>query len=80
MWELFLLVLAFAIGKAFGGMQAANIDVSEKISYMQDLLDQECERTNHMKSLWLDAEEKAETWERRYLSLVPEDRESTVGS
>lgn len=80
MWELFLLVLAFAIGRLFGNMHSVNTDVSDRISYMQDLLDQECERTNNMKSLWLDAEQRAETWERRYLSLVPENKESSVGS
>ena len=32
-----------------------------------------------MKREWLDAEERAETWKRRYESLVSE-KESKVGS
>jgi len=36
---------------------------------MQDLIDQAYEKKDHMKKMWLDAEEKSESWERRYFNL-----------
>ena len=37
----------------------------------------------HMKRMWLDAEEKSESWERRYYNLIEDisaEEESKVGS
>ena len=50
---------------------------------MQDLIDQAYEKRDHMKRMWLDAEEKAESWERRYYNLIEDisaEEESEVGS
>ena len=36
-----------------------------------------------MKTMWLDAEEKAESWERRYYNLIEDiyaEEESNIGS
>jgi hypothetical protein len=46
---------------------------------MQDLIDQAYEKRDTVKQMWLDAEERAESWERRYWALV-EVEEEEVGS
>jgi len=55
MLELFFVVLSFAIGRWMGIEQSK---------------DQVHEERDNFKSLWLDAEDKAETWKRRYENLV----------
>jgi hypothetical protein len=56
MLELFFIVLSFAVGRWMGIDQANN---------------QVHEERDKFKSLWLDAEDKAETWKRRYNNLLP---------
>jgi len=53
MWEIFLVAIGFAIGRLFGDNQ-------------QDQIDQAHKKTEHMRQLWVQAEEKAESWKRRY--------------
>jgi len=55
MLELFFVVLSFAIGRWMGIEQSK---------------DQVHEERDNFKSLWLDAEDKAETWKRRYENLA----------
>ena len=55
MVETFVIVLAFAIGRWFG------MDQEKSRAY---------EERDNFKSLWLDAEDKAETWKRRYENLA----------
>lgn len=64
MWEAFLIAMGFAIGKLFNSS-----------NHQQDQIDQAYEKSEHMRQLWVQAEEKAESWKRRYLSLVPTDKE-----
>ena len=55
MVETFVIVLTFAIGRWFG------MDQEKSRAY---------EERDNFKSLWLDAEDKAETWKRRYENLA----------
>ena len=64
MWEIFLVATGFAIGRLFGN-----------INKDQDQIDQAYEKVEAMRQLWVDAEEKAESWKRRYLALVPSDKD-----
>lgn len=66
MWEIFLVAVGFAIGRLLG---STNKD--------QDGIDHANERTEAMRQLWIDAEEKSETWKRRYLNLVPIETEDS---
>ncbi len=55
MLETFFIVLSFAIGRWMGIEQSKN-----KVNQERD----------NFKSSWLDAEDKAETWKRRYENLA----------
>ena len=65
---IFTLVLVFTAYR-LGSMRSTNIDITKQTAHMQDLVDQAYEKRDLMKRQWLDAEEKAETWQRRYWSL-----------
>ena len=83
MWDLFWNILIFMSGIAVGRAQGVNKDIVSQTAYMQDLIDQAYEKRDHMKRMWLDAEEKAESWERRYYNLIEDinaEEESEVGS
>jgi hypothetical protein len=81
MWDMLLLLAAFSGGIGIGKMRATNADITNRTSYMQDLIDEAYEKRDAMKKLWLDAEEKAETWQRRYwATFEEEDEEEEVGS
>lgn len=69
MLELFFVVLSFVVGMSIGKAKAVNVDIVNQTSHMQDLIDQAYEKRDAMKSAWLEAEEKAETWQRRYWNL-----------
>ena len=75
---------AFCGGIGFGKAQAVNKDITKQTEYMQDLIDKAYEKRDHMKQMWLDAEAKAESWERRYYNLIEdfysEKEDEEVGS
>jgi hypothetical protein len=78
-----LLLAAFASGIGIGKARATNADITNRTSYMQDLIDEAYEKRDAMKQHWLEAEEKAETWQRRYWSLFEledEEEDEEVGS
>lgn len=79
MWDLFWNIIVFMSGIAVGRVQGINKDIVSQTSYMQDLIDQAYEKRDTVKQMWLDAEERAESWERRYWALV-EVEEEEVGS
>lgn len=54
MLEIFLVATGFAIGRLFGSPN--------------NQIDQANDRAEHMRQLWVGAEEKAESWRRRYLN------------
>ena len=81
MWELFWNLMIFFGGMTIGQIRSTNSDITNRTSYMQDLIDEAYEKRDAMKKLWLDAEEKAETWQRRYwATFEEEDEEEEVGS
>ena len=71
MWDLLLNLGSFIIGMSVGKAKAVNIDIIKQTDHMQSLIDEAYESRDAMKSLWLNAEEKSETWERRYNNLLP---------
>ena len=78
-WDLIFTALIFFAGIGLGRLQSNNEISTNNISYMQDLLDQSYEKQNHIKKMWLDAEEQSETWKRRYEVLASE-KETSDGS
>lgn len=82
-WDLILTALIFISGIGLGKLRSVNEDITKQTSYMQDLIDEAYTKRDHMKTMWLDAEEKAESWERRYYNLIEDiyaEEESEVGS
>lgn len=71
MWELLLNLGSFLLGISIGKAKAVNVDIIKQTDYMQKLIDEAYEPRDVMRSQLLDAEEKAETWERRYNNLLP---------
>lgn len=61
-----MIISAYRIGYIRG----ISPDKEMKIGHMNDLLNEAHEQKNHMKSLWIEAEDKAELWKRRYLNLA----------
>ena len=72
MWEMLLLFAAFCGGIGICKARATNADITNRTSYMQDLIDEAYEKRDAMKKQWLDAEEQTETWKRRYWALIEE--------
>ena len=75
MWELFWNLMIFFGGMTVGQIRATSTDIVDRTSHMQDLIDQAYEKRDLMKRQWLDAEEMAETWKRRYESLIPIEKD-----
>jgi hypothetical protein len=72
MWELFWNLMIFFGGMTVGQLRATNVDIVDRTSHMQDLIDEAYEKRDAMKKQWLDAEERVETWQRRYWALEEE--------
>jgi hypothetical protein len=72
MWELIINLAFFVCGLGFGKARATNADITNRTSYLQDLIDEAYEKRDAMKKQWLDAEEQTETWKRRYWALIEE--------
>lgn len=73
MLELLLNLGSFMFGMAIGKAKAVNIDIVKQTEHMQNLIDEAYEKRDAMKHAWLDAEEKAETWQRRYWNLIDQE-------
>ena len=80
MLEVIFTLITIFTAYRLGVMRATNMDVTRHNEHMQQLIDEAYEKRNIMKRELRDAEERAETWKRRDLSLVPEDKESNIGS
>ena len=78
MWDLFWNILILISGIAIGRAQIVNSSNVSQIDHMQDLIDQAYEKRDHMKKMWLDAEEKAKSWERRYSNLIEKMSEANA--
>jgi hypothetical protein len=79
MLEIIVTLVMIFTAYRMGSLRATNIDITKQTQHMQDLIDQAYQKRDVMKRMWLDAEEKAESWERRYWALV-EVEEEEVGS
>lgn len=78
-WHLAIFIFGISIGK----VRATNIDITNQTEYMQELIDEAYKKRDNMKTNWLDANERAETWERRYWNLwesINQEEEEEVGS
>ena len=71
MWELLLNLGSFLLGMSIGKAKAINVDIVNQTEHMQKLIDEAYDSRDTMRALLLDAQEKAETWERRYNNLLP---------
>jgi len=70
MWDLILNLASFIIGLSIGTARAKNVPESERLSNLQHLLNESYEREQLIKDQWLQAEDAAETWKRRYENLA----------
>ena len=70
MLDLLLNLASFIIGMSIGKTKAVNVDIIKQTDHMQSLIDEAYESRDSMKYLLFEAEEKAETWERRYNNLL----------
>ena len=76
MLEIIVTLVMIFTAYRMGSLRATNIDITKQTQHMQDLIDQAYQKRDVMKRMWLDAEEKAQSWERRYWALVEvEDEE-----
>ena len=82
MWDLIWQLAVFFLGMSIGKARATNTDITNQTAYMQDLIDEAYQKRDVMKDSWLQAEDKAETWERRYWNLWESitEKEEEVGS
>ena len=71
MWDLVLNLASFIIGISVGTARATRVPESNRLSNLQDQLNESYEREKLMKDYWIQAEDKAETWKRRYDNLLP---------
>lgn len=58
------------VGASVGKAKSVNQDITKQTEYMQDLIDVAYTERDDMKFLLIQAEEKAESWERRYYNLL----------
>jgi hypothetical protein len=72
MWELFWIAFAFAIGSYTGQTRATNIDITEKTSYMQDLIDNAYYERDKTKQDLDFALMRVDMWQQRYNNLLEE--------
>ena len=70
MWELLWQLAVFFLGMSIGKARATNVDITNQTSYMQDLINEAYRERDKYRMAAISAEERAETWERRYDSLL----------
>lgn len=68
---IFTLVTIFTAYR-LGFMRAKNMDSVKHNEHMQNLVDKAYEKRDAMKQLWIDSENKADLWQRRYDNLYKE--------
>jgi len=79
MWELFWLAFAFSIGSYVGQNRSINIDITNRTSYMQNLIDKAyLERDLFKKDLDF-ANSKIDMWQKRYWNLFEQIERDMYG-
>ena len=67
MWDILLVLTAYFIGMTFG---KSTVIPKDEIDLIHLSLNQAQEGSRLYEAKWLDAEQRAETWERRYNNLL----------
>ena len=67
MWDILLVFTAYFIGMTFG---KSSVRPKDEIDLMHLSLTEAQEDSRLSEAKWLDAEQRAETWERRYDNLL----------
>ena len=67
MWDILLVFTAYFIGVTFG---KSTVQPKDEIDLIHLSLTQAQEDSRLFEAKWLDAEQRAETWERRYNNLL----------
>ena len=67
MWDILLVFTAYFIGVTFG---KSTVQPKDEIDLIHLSLTQSQEDSRLFEAKWLDAEQRAETWERRYNNLL----------
>jgi len=67
MWDILLVFTAYFIGVTFG---KSTVQPKDEIDLIHLSLTQAQEDSRLFEAKWLDAEQRAETWERRYNNLI----------
>jgi len=62
--NLFSFIIGFGVGKS-------SLENDNEISLVYNTLHESEEKQRLFEAKWLDAENRAETWERRYNNLLP---------
>jgi len=71
MWDLILNLASFMVGISVGTARATNAPESDRLINLQNVLNEAYEREELMRDQLIQAENKAETWKRRYDNLLP---------
>lgn len=75
MWELVWQLAIFFLGVNIGKARVVNVDITNQISHMQDLLNEAHEERDKYKIALTYAEQRAESWERRYNAVLNDKEE-----
>lgn len=80
MWDLLWQLAVFFLGITIGKTRATNADITNQTAYMQDLINEAYRERDESLKVARMAEEKAESWERRYWALIEAEQEEAIGS
>jgi len=79
LWQLAIFFLGMSIGK----FRASNTDITDRTSYMQELLNQAYSERDKYRMSAISSEQEIESWKRRYDNLYKAnklEKEDQVGS
>lgn len=75
-----MLLAAFVGGIGFGRTQSINKDTYLEYPKHDNLYTELNNRYSIMRDMWIEEQEKAESWERRYWALANTEKENQIGS
>lgn len=70
MFDILLNLGSFLVGMNVGSIRSSNVTESERLISLQNSLNDSYENEQMFKNKWMEAEQKAESWERRYNNLL----------
>jgi len=77
-WQLAIFFLGISIGK----VRATNTDITDRTSYMQELINQAYKERDNYRMSAIALEQETESWKRRYYNLIEvmeSEKEDKVG-